>query len=190
MDDLKIAALVFQGLLNVKYKIVLGKKGRLTEFCIDFEKADFFHLVGLQYLKDLPQLKKNRELIFDKIVADEITTCDISKSQFYKDIEQRIKDFALFENLLDSNELVFKYSKNRSSFSNIKAEYFLKTLFDNRTNYIFIDSSNGRENKLCVSFFFNDCNNYAENQITMTLLYKEKVFVDRNISVIQLNKFK
>lgn len=44
MDDLKAAALTFQSLLNIKYKIILGKKGRLTEFCIGFEKTDFFIL--------------------------------------------------------------------------------------------------------------------------------------------------
>lgn len=129
-------------------------------------------------------------MIFDKIIDGEITAGDISKSHFYSDIEQRIKDFSLFEIILDSNELVFKYSKNRSSFSNINAEYLLKTLYDERTNYIFINSSNERESKLCVSFFFNDSNNYTENQVTMTMLYKEKIHIDSGLSDIQFNKLK
>lgn len=187
MDKLKEAALLFQKLLGVKYKIILGKKGKLTEFYIDFNKEDFFHLIGLQYLKDLPQLKKNRAFIFDKILSDNITENQISKSCFYTDIEQRISDFLLFEELLDSNETVFKYSFNRSSFSDIRAEYLLKTTYKIRTNYIFIDKRTNIDNKFCRSFFFNDKNNYCQNQVTMTLLYKEKIFANGS-SVIQLNK--
>ena len=187
MDKLKEAALLFQKLLGVKYKIILGKKGKLTEFYIDFNKEDFFHLIGLQYLKDLPQLKKNRAFIFDKILSDNIPENQISKSCFYTDIEQRISDFLLFEELLDSNETVFKYSFNRSSFSDIRAEYLLKTTYKIRTNYIFIDKRTNIDNKFCRSFFFNDKNNYCQNQVTMTLLYKEKIFANGS-SVIQLNK--
>lgn len=187
MDKLKEAALLFQKLLGVKYKIILGKKGKLTEFYIDFNKEDFFHLIGLQYLKDLPQLKKNRAFIFDKILSDNITENQISKSCFYTDIEQRISDFLLFEELLDSNETIFKYSFNRSSFSDIRAEYLLKTTYKIRTNYIFIDKRTNIDNKFCRSFFFNDKNNYCQNQVTMTLLYKEKIFANGS-SVIQLNK--
>ena len=187
MDKLKEAALLFQKLLGVKYKPILGNKGKLTEFYIDFNKEDFFHLIGLQYLKDLPQLKKNRAFIFDKILSDNITENQISKSCFYTDIEQRISDFLLFEELLDSNETVFKYSFNRSSFSDIRAEYLLKTTYKIRTNYIFIDKRTNIDNKFCRSFFFNDKNNYCQNQVTMTLLYKEKIFANGS-SVIQLNK--
>lgn len=48
MDDLKAAAMCFNNLLNTKYRIILGKRGRLTEFNITFQKEDFFHLIGLQ----------------------------------------------------------------------------------------------------------------------------------------------
>lgn len=189
MDNLKSAALVFNGLLDVKYKIILGKRGKLTEFYIGFEKEDFFHLIGLQYLRDIPQLKKNRGIIFDKIISGEITEAFISKSPFYKDIQQRIIDFVLFEELLDSNELIFKYACNRATFSDIPAEYLLKTIYNYRTNYIFIDKSNDRTHKFCRSFFFNENNNYTQNQITTTLLYKEKIFANGN-SIVQLDKIK
>lgn len=189
MDNLKSAALVFNGLLAVKYKIILGKRGNLTEFSIGFEKEDFFHLIGLQYLRDIPQLKKNRGIIFDKIISGEITESLISKSSFYEDIRQRIIDFIAFEELLDSNELVFKYARNRATFSNILAEYLLKTRYNCRTSYIFLDRSNDRSDKFCRSFFFNENNNYTLNQIAMTLLYKEKVLANGE-SIIQLDKIK
>lgn len=187
MDDLKLAALAFQRLLDVKYKIVLGKKGKLSEFCINFDKNDFFHLIGLQYLKDIPQLKTSRSRVFDLIIEEKITQQSIAKSAFYNKISQRIKDFTLLEAVLDSNNLIFKYSKKRSTFSEITAEYLLKTIYENRTNYIFIDNSNQRKYKFCRSFFFNDTNDYTSNQITMTLLYKEKIYSSGK-SIIQLDK--
>ncbi len=188
MDDLKRAAMIFQGLLNVKYKIILGKKRKLTEFYIDFQKEDFFHLIGLQYLKDLPYLRKSRDIVFDKIINGEITLTDISKSYFYEAITQRIQDFLLFETLLDSNDIAFKYAKNRSTFSNISAEYLLLTSYEGRTNYIFIDQFTNRVCKGCRSFFFNDINDYCKNQVRMTLLYKEKIYVNDKKSVIQFDR--
>lgn len=189
MDELKKAAIAFQHLLDVQYKIILGKKGRLTSLLIGFEKADFFHLIGLQYLHDMPQLKKSREKIFDKIIAGELAQQHISNSVFYEDIAQRIKDFTSFESIMDSNELVFMYAHRKSSFSKINAKYLLKTVYRRRTNYIFVDEAANRERMFCKSFFFNDSNDYTQNQISMTLLYKEKIYLNGSRE-IQLNKLK
>lgn len=188
MDDLKAAAMCFNNLLNTKYRIILGKRGRLTEFNITFQKEDFFHLIGLQYLKDLPILKRSSTIIFDKILSDDISLTTIKKSQFYDSVQQRICDFKLFETLLDNNDLIFKYTKNRSYFSNITADYLLITKHQSRTGHIFIGRLNDESSMSCRSFFFNDHNNYSEHQVKMTLLYKEKISCDTGKSVIQFNK--
>lgn len=173
MDNLKNAALSFQRLFDFEYHITLKKKDKLYYLILEFRKQDFFHLAGLHYLKDLPQLKKNRDLIFDEIINNKITEETVRKSCFYKHIEERIIGLIGLEEILDSNKTVFRYCKNRSSFSDIIAEYFLETVFLSKTNYIFIDKN--EENKLyCKSFFFNENNNYRINQIYMDLILKEK----------------
>lgn len=188
MGIIKEAALSFRKLLDVEYKIVLGKKGRLTEFSIDFEKGDFFHLVGLQYLKDIPQLKKNREQVFDDIISEKIKETDLIKSSFFPAIQERLIGFSDFESILDSNEIVFRYSKDKSGFSKIDSEYLLITLYNQKKSHIFLSSYPRRKNKFCKSFFFNDKNDYAKNQIKMTLLYKEKLYKSVGLSDVQFDK--
>lgn len=43
----------------------------MTDISIIFSEKDFHHLAGLQYLKDMPELKQSRSKIFNKIIADE-----------------------------------------------------------------------------------------------------------------------
>ena len=188
MDSLKTAATAFQCLLPIRYKIILGKKHRLTELEIGFDKTDFFHLAGLQYLKDIPQLKAKRNILFDEVLNGTIAFDTVHSSAFFDTIEQRIIDFSAIESILDRNDLVFKYTKNRSTFSNITAEYFLKTPLDGRTNYIFLDSQDGGQLKYCKSFFCNDTNDYCFNQVSMTLLYKEKCNLSTGESIVQLDR--
>lgn len=190
MDVLKEAAIVYNNLLNVKYKIILGKKGKLTEFEIMFEKIHFHHLIGLQYLTDLPQMKRKRDVIFDEIINGQITVETIQKSSFYTEIEQRLNDFLLFEKLLDSNDIIFKFHPNKSGFSGINADYLMKTIYDFRTNYIFLKNYDNSDSKYCNSFFFNNSNDYTRNQITMTVLYKEKIDLTTGKSIVQLDRLK
>ncbi len=187
MDSLKKAALVFQELLDCEYEIVLGKKKKLYSFVLEFRKQDFFHLAGLQYLKDIPQLKKSREVIFDEIINGILTEETIKKSCFFSKIEERIEGLSEIEKILDSNETVFRFYKTKSSFSNIDAEYFLETKLNDKTNYIFIDR-NLLDKMFCRSFFFNDTNEYRINQIRMFLLKKEKKNKRDNSSLILIDK--
>lgn len=144
----------------------------------------------MQYLKDLPQLKKKRDLIFDRIISGEITEENLRKSAFYYRIQERISGFIDFEKILDSNDIVFRYSKDKSYFSKIEAEYLLITLFETKKSHIFISSYPERKNKYCESFFFNEKNDYTKNQIKMSLLYKEKTHKKSGIVEIQLDKLK
>ncbi|MGL5085882.1 MAG: PBECR4 domain-containing protein, partial [Clostridium sp.] len=80
MDKLLECAKAFESLFLKQYKIVIAKKGKETSLILTFDKKDFYHLVGLQKLKDLAYLKKDRGIIFDKILSNEITYEKISKS--------------------------------------------------------------------------------------------------------------
>lgn len=79
----------FSNLLDVEYHLVLGKKGIATELQIAFDKRDCFHLMGLQYLKDRPNLNKDREKIFDSIMERKIKAELIESSDFYLFIQKQ-----------------------------------------------------------------------------------------------------
>lgn len=53
MDKLLNCVLAFEKLLDIQYRIIVGRKGQSTELCIGFSKWDFHHLMGLDKLKDL-----------------------------------------------------------------------------------------------------------------------------------------
>ena len=51
MDKLQLCAKAFQKLLEYEYHFIIGRKGKLREFYLNFDKADFHHLSGLHKLK-------------------------------------------------------------------------------------------------------------------------------------------
>ena len=73
MRDIKDCVNAFIPLLNTEYEIVLGRKGVTVILKITFDKRDCFHLMGLQYLIDRPELNRDRGKVFDEIVAGRIT---------------------------------------------------------------------------------------------------------------------
>ena len=84
MRNIKDCVNAFLPLLNTEYEIVLGRKGVAVTLRIAFDKKDCFHLMGLQYLIDRPELNRDRGKVFDEIVAGSITTEQVESSDFYK----------------------------------------------------------------------------------------------------------
>ena len=64
----------FTSLLDTEYHLILGRKSISLSLTISFNKKDCFHLMGLQYLKDKPNLSRDRSEIFDKIKERKITS--------------------------------------------------------------------------------------------------------------------
>lgn len=99
----------FSNLLDVEYHLVLGKKGIATELQIAFDKRDCFHLMGLQYLKDRPNLNKDREKIFDSIME---------RNSFSK-----IEADYLMRNQIENQRIFIFLSQNRDE------KYFCRSFF-------------------------------------------------------------
>ena len=173
MRDIKDCVNAFLPLLNTEYEIVLGRKGAAVTLRIAFNKKDCFHLMGLQYLIDRPELNRDRGKVFDEIVAGKITTKQVESSDFYKKIEERVNFLPLLEKLLDSNDTVFKYNKRANMYSMIEADYLMKNNMEERNLYLFL--SYGKDDKyFCRSFFPEEKNDYTKNQASWTMLYKKK----------------
>ena len=78
----------FIPLLSTEYELVLGRKGVSVTLRISFDKKDCFHLMGLQYLVDRPELSRDRGRVFDEIADGTITIEKIESSDFYNKIEK------------------------------------------------------------------------------------------------------
>ena len=183
MRDIKDCVNAFIPLLNTEYQIVLGRKGVTVILKITFDKRDCFHLMGLQYLIDRPELNRDRGKVFDGIVAGSITTEQVESSDFYKKIEDRINYLPLLEALLDSNDTIFKYNQRINMYSMISADYLMKNNMEENNLYLFLSHSSD-DKYFCKSFFPEKKKDYTKNQASWTLLYKKKCNISTGKEII------
>lgn len=179
----------FLPLLNVEYEIILGRKGVSVTLRLGFDKKDCFHLMGLQYLEDRPELNRDRGKVFDEIVAGRITIEQIVSSDFYEKIEKRVDFLPLLEQMMDSNDTVFKYNKKANIYSMIDADYLMKNNMEGRNLYLFL--SLGADGKyFCRSFFPEEKKDYTKNQASWKLLYKKKYNLSTGEENVLYNRLK
>ncbi len=164
----------FCSLLDTEYYLVLGRKGVAVELGIRFSKKDCFHLMGLQYLTDMPNLSRDRGKIFDEIREQKITHKQVEASDHYKKISARVDLLPYLENLFDSNDTIFKYNERVHAFSMIQADYLMKNLIQGKNVYLFLAKDKEADYYFCRSFFPEDKRDYTKNQASWTLLYKKK----------------
>lgn len=189
MDKLKERAIAFRRLMDYQYVIKLGRKGQMYNLIIDFEKQDFFHLIGLQKLTDISFLKRSADYIFDSCLKGKLTCSMLEKSEYFSDLGHRFDYFHMIESILDDNRLVFKCNINSMRvYSKIKADYMLQNLSDDLVFYIFIEKRINKNTQFCKSFFENSVTAYLQGQTKMTLLYKEKINKITGKSEIQYDR--
>ena len=176
MGDILTAAKSYTNLLDIEYQIILGKKNKNITFSIFFEEVHFFHLSGLQYLKDLSRvLTESREQIFRKILRGTLTVQQIESSQYYSEIKDRIEYLAFLEQIIDSNRTVFKYNPKLEAFSAIQADFLLKNEVQTRNVFAFLSQEKSNGKYFCRSFFPQIDKDYSIGQTNWTLLYKKKI---------------
>lgn len=188
MDKLHTCAKAFEKLLNIQYRIIIGRKGKSAELRIVFSKWDFHHLSGLGKLKDLRIAKKNREIVFNEILNGQTTYQSICISRYLPLIENRFAPLTCIEQLLDNNQLVFRYNKKRNQFSLIEADYLLSTPLQGNDIYLFLAYNDSSDSYFCRSFFPKEKTDYSKGQAIYTLLYKEKIYIPTGETIIQYNR--
>ena len=187
--NIKDCVSAFLPLLNTEYEIVLGRKEVAVTLRIIFDKKDCFHLMGLQYLVDRPELKQDRGKVFDEIMVGSISTEQVESSDFYKRVEERVHFLPLLEQLLDSNDTIFKYNKKANMYSKIDADYLMKNKMEEKGLYLFL--SHATDDKyFCRSFFPEGKKNYTKNQASWTLLYKKKYNLNTGEEIVLYDRLK
>lgn len=176
MDILRQCAENFNHLLSYHYHIVIGRKGKMREFTITFDPADFHHLAGLHKLRDNIRFQTGkRDDIFRDILAGKLTLQQAARSSFFQDMEVRLKPLAELEAFIDSNELIFRYNAKANVFSAISADYLLQNDFEGTPIYLFLAQRTGADTQVCRTFFPKTEKDYTEGQPRYTLIKKEKL---------------
>lgn len=174
MDKLKKTAIAYENLLGTKYKFTLGRKGKTSHIELVFSEWDYHHLMGLGKLKDLRISRENRKIVFQNILLGKITYEQISKSRYFNEIKSRFIFMERIEEILDSDEIIFKYHAKQNIYSRIEADYLLSTPYQEDVIYLFISELENSK-FFCRSFFPKSNKDYTQNQPTYKILNKEKV---------------
>ena len=173
MDKLKECAQSFSKLFNTEYTIVAGKKSKNIEVTLFFHKEHFCHLIGLHKLKDLQIAKGDKQKIFDKIISDDLTYHDISKSAFFSEIADRFDYFTDLEQMLDSEEVLVKHNEQGSK-SAIKADYIIYKISDDLIVHYFIECDKNIEKYYGKTFFLRHDKLYLRDR-PYKILKKTKI---------------
>ena len=180
----------FEKLLDKEYHLVLGRKNTAVSLQINFDKKECFHLMGLQYLTDRPELVRDRGKIFDAIRERQIMAEHLQSSDLYYKIADRIDMLPFLESMIDSNDTIFKYNRKLNAYSVIKADYIMRNNAKVRNVFLFLAESGGEGRYFCRSFFPQDKMDYTKNQASWTLLYKKKVSVSTGEEEILYDRLK
>lgn len=190
MRNVYDCVVAFSRLLDKEYHLVLGRKNISVSLQINFDKKECFHLMGLQYLTDRPELVHNREKIFDALYKHQITAEHLQSSDLYYKIADRVDILPLLECIMDSNNTIFKYNRKLNTYSVIKADYIMKNQIEGKNIFLFLAKGNEEGRYFCRSFFPQNKMDYTKNQASWTLLYKKKITLSSGKEEILYNRLK
>lgn len=197
MDELQKIAIKYKELLHKQYYFELARKQQVVRFDLTFEKSDFNHMAGLHKLTDIASIQNvyKKDRVFDNIIKGNISHELIKHSRFYHQIHDRLTFLENLEELLDGNQIVFKYIEKMNMVSRIEADYLLENAHKTDIIYIFL-SERSKEDKTqvpimcCRSFFPMNELDYSKNQPSYTLLKKVKIDTVTGERVIQYDRSK
>ncbi len=194
MDLLKKAAKEFEKLLSTTYYFEIARKNIAKKFALNFIPEDFHHICGLHKLKDIGLVQTGpRGRIYQDIIKNKITFADIVISNYYDNIADRINFICNIGNILDSNQIIFKYMEKSNQISRIEADYLLQNAHQQDIIYIFLNERAKTEKTdlsvmCCRSFFPMDKLDYTKNQSSYTLLKKIKVDIITGEKTVQYDR--
>lgn len=180
------AAIAWNDLHNVSYKLDVARKGKLTQIELYFCDEDFPHLVGMQYAKDVDFGIRKFEYYGEKLISALLTKrlddARIESSRNWDRISGRLTAIINLQNTFDNEFKIFAFNRGKvRGYSQIDAEFLIKSTISDDIYFVFLDKRSGRY--YCKSAFRKEPIDYAENQSGMTLLQKIKV-VDGAVNIL------
>ena len=194
MCDIRDALITYKRLIGYKYKFEISHKKVAYKFELDFDEKDFRHMAGLHYLDDI-DIPRTPKTLYEKIENKKINDEYLSKSvnytkvqDSYANVKSRVFGLKFLEQFLDNKNLICKYVKYMNLYSNIEADYLIKSTVDNITAYIFIKKRKLADSYCVCSFFIEPENEYRG--INVYWLYKSKIRLSDNYEEVLYNRLK
>ena len=176
------AAQAWKNLHDVRYVLFVARKGEVKRIELTFLDEDFPHLAGMQYAKDVDFGVRPAEYYGNRLIPmllhKRMNDGKIEKSKNWNRIEGRLTAIIHLQNTLDDDFVIVAFNNNKvKGYSQIVAEYAIKSMVSDDVYFVFLDQQSGRY--YCKSAFRKEATDYTENQTRMTLLQKIKITQDR-----------
>lgn len=165
MNTIKKILTEYEKLLYKNYKYTLSNG---TELELYFTKEHLPHLLGLQYLTDIPILndysskKQSATKVYNALKKGIITDEQINNSIHFVKIQDRFENIINIDNVCFKN-IVYKFDKDVAS-TNIIADILLLNFDGKLKLHLFIKKDTNKNKFVPVSFFNNNNSKYFDGQ--------------------------
>ncbi len=180
-DILYDAAVAYQNLQDVIYRITLGRKGNLYQINLHFPGESFYHLTGIQHLTDITFSSFNKERLYKMILQKKITIEDIKRSIYFEEyqIEDRLVRLRKLESMIESNAVTYRINpKVYRQYTTIQADYVCEINQESAVAYLFLvyEKMNPKFEDACrcCSFFKKIRVDFTRGTSKMTTLLIQK----------------
>ena len=159
MDKLQQIASSYNDMVNKQYYFEIARKQKMLCFILSFEKSDFYHLAGLHKLTDIAALQgePNKRKVFDNILNGKVSYDLLKRSRFHSKMNTKLELLTNLEDILDSNQIVFKYIGAKNQVSRIEADCLLESVYNMNIVFIFLadryKSQSSNVPIMCSRFF-------------------------------------
>lgn len=176
--------------LSSKNFTVILEDGRTIQFF--FKPNNFFHLLGLQHLEDMPSISnaKNKASIAKQLGRDVNLFKQIKQSAHYYKIQERIETFEKIAEMLlsDKCEIVINFDKSRVPSSKIISTLlFFKT--DDHIVYYMLGLAEGKQgNYYPETYIVEHSRYYISNQDLLYCDIRHEDFIPAKRKTIKQQK--
>lgn len=172
------AANAWQKMIQIRYYITAGRRGKNYSFRLDFALSDFAHLAGMHYAKDVDfGLRADQyrgEKLIPALLNGKMDGSKIEKSRNWPKIKGRLKAIIGLQQTLESEFSIAIFNPdNVLTGSKIDAVYVIKNTVSGESYFIFIDKDK-KYRYFCRSAFAEGNVDYMKNQTMLTRLKVDK----------------
>lgn len=173
------AARAWVKLERTEYRIIAGRGKQTVRINLGFAFADFPHLAGMQYAKDvdfgLRPAEYYGERLIPALLDGRMDGQRITRGRNWAKIESRLRAIIGLKDTLESDFTLAYFDPRRvCANSRIDADFIIRNNDSGETYFVFIDEGEAQRH-YCKSAFARTDIDYMQNQALLKVLQKEKL---------------
>lgn len=154
-----------------KKNFTLEIEGGIT-LSFHFDAKSFFHLLGLQYITDIPRVvsARNKASLVKQLLTDDVLFSQIQKSAHFGMIRRRVETLGKICDMLisDQCEIIVEFDPAKVPATKIKSKYLLYKRDMSNTYYLLGIATDGSGRYYPETYLVDSSKYYVANQTLLT----------------------